>query len=68
MAKAQAAEIAADIEKNGGPANLQDQEIVAIVAYIQRLGQDIKLANAPSATATSRPAAGVPQVAARRTP
>ena len=42
MAKAQAALVATDIEKSGGPAGLQDKEIVAIVAYIQRLGQDIK--------------------------
>ena len=42
MAKAQAALVASDIEKSGGPAGLQDKEIVAIVAYIQRLGQDIK--------------------------
>jgi cytochrome c oxidase cbb3-type subunit I/II len=67
MAKAQAATVAADIEKNGGPANLQEQEIVAIVAYIQRLGQDIKLANAPAATTASRAASVVPQVAAQRT-
>ena len=44
MARAQAKVVAADIEKNGGPANLQDQEIVALIAYVQRLGQDIKLA------------------------
>ena len=68
MAKVQAAIVAADIEKNGGPANLQEQEIVAIVAYIQRLGQDIKLANSPTATTPARANTSVPQVAARRTP
>ena len=42
MAKAQAVLVAADIAKSGGPAGLEEKEIVAIVAYIQRLGQDIK--------------------------
>ena len=42
MAKAQAAEVAAEIEQSGGPAGLADREIVAIVAYMQRLGKDIK--------------------------
>ncbi|MEO8619830.1 MAG: hypothetical protein ABI625_02120, partial [bacterium] len=42
MARAQATEIGDDIVKSGGPAGLQDKEIVAIVAYIQRLGRDIK--------------------------
>jgi len=41
MARAQAAEIAADIEATGGPAGLADREIVAIVAYMQRIGRDI---------------------------
>ncbi|MCC7053162.1 MAG: cytochrome-c oxidase, cbb3-type subunit I [Gemmatimonadaceae bacterium] len=62
MAKAQAEQIAADVEKNGGPANLKDREIVAIVAYMQRLGQDIKLANAPVA-AVPTPAVTAAQVA-----
>jgi cytochrome c oxidase cbb3-type subunit I/II len=42
MAKAQATDIANDIVKSGGPAGLQDKEIVAMVAYIQRLGRDIQ--------------------------
>jgi cytochrome c oxidase cbb3-type subunit I/II len=58
MARTQAQSVAADIAKNGGPANLQDQEIVAIIAYIQRLGHDIRLANAqPVAAATAAPTA-----------
>jgi cytochrome c oxidase cbb3-type subunit I/II len=68
MAKAQAAAIAADVEQNGGPANMQNQEIVAIVAYLQRLGQDIKLANEPVARTASRATTGTPPLAARRTP
>jgi len=41
-AKAQAKTIADDIAANGGPQGLEDKEIVALVAYLQRLGVDIK--------------------------
>ncbi len=44
MAKAQAKEMAAGIAAQGGPAGLEDKEITALVAYLQRLGQDIKQA------------------------
>ncbi|MCK6548780.1 cbb3-type cytochrome c oxidase subunit II, partial [Myxococcota bacterium] len=40
--KQQAAEIAAQIEAQKGPAGLADKEIVALVAYLQRLGTDIR--------------------------
>jgi cytochrome c oxidase cbb3-type subunit I/II len=43
-AKAQATAIGDDIAATGGPANLQDKEMVALVAYLQRLGTDIKKA------------------------
>ena len=71
MARAQAMTIAADIEKNGGPANLQEKDIVALIAYVQRLGQDIKLATpAPvGAAVAAHPIAAVPVAAmARKTP
>jgi len=42
LARAQAKSIAAEIKKEGGPANLQDKEIVALIAYLQRVGTDIK--------------------------
>ena len=42
MAKAQAVQVAADIAKRAARPASQDKEIVAIVAYLQRLGQDIK--------------------------
>jgi cytochrome c oxidase cbb3-type subunit I/II len=42
MAHEQANALAADIEKNGGPSGLADKEIVALVAYLERLGTDIK--------------------------
>ncbi len=38
----QAQQIAADIAAQGGPARLADREIVAMVAYLQRLGMDIR--------------------------
>jgi len=53
MARAQAQAIAASIQAQGGPADLSDKEIVAIVAYLQRLGRDI---SAPTAAG----AAGAP--------
>ena len=42
MAREQASQIAASIAQQGGPSGLQDKQIVAIVAYMQRLGRDIK--------------------------
>ncbi|QDK38398.1 cytochrome-c oxidase, cbb3-type subunit I [Bdellovibrio sp. NC01] len=38
-AQKQAKEIAADLEKNGGPKGLEKKEIVALIAYLQSLGQ-----------------------------
>jgi cytochrome c oxidase cbb3-type subunit I/II len=40
-ARAQAQAIAAEIQKQGGPNDLADKEIVALIAYLQRLGTDI---------------------------
>ncbi len=42
LARAQAKQIADEIVAQGGPAGLEDKEIVALVAYLQRLGTDIK--------------------------
>ena len=53
MARAQAKSIAAAIKEQGGPDGLEDKEMVAIVAYMQRLGMDIK--------ATKTAATGAPQ-------
>lgn len=39
-AREQAKEIAAEIEAQGGPEGLEEKEIIAIVAYLQRLGVD----------------------------
>jgi cytochrome c oxidase cbb3-type subunit I/II len=49
MARAQAASIAQSIESAGGPAGLSDKEIVAMVAYLQRLGRDVSAPAAASA-------------------
>jgi cytochrome c oxidase cbb3-type subunit I/II len=38
----QAGAIAANITLQQGPKNLQDKEIVALIAYLQRLGTDIQ--------------------------
>ena len=41
LAREQAAEIAAELERDGVP-GLADREIVAIIAYLQRIGTDIQ--------------------------
>jgi len=41
-AKTQAAAIAKDIVDQGGPKKLEDKEVVAMIAYLQRLGRDIQ--------------------------
>jgi cytochrome c oxidase cbb3-type subunit I/II len=38
----QAQQIAASIAQQGGPAGLEDTQLVALIAYLQRLGTDIK--------------------------
>jgi len=40
--KQQAAEIAADLKKNGVSEDVSDKEIVALIAYLQRLGVDAR--------------------------
>jgi cytochrome c oxidase cbb3-type subunit I/II len=42
MAREQARAIAAEIQAQGGPRGLEQKKIVALVAYLQRLGTDIK--------------------------
>ncbi len=57
---AQAAGIAAEVEAQQGPKGLADKEIIALTAYLQRLGTDIKWkrpqAQVPLAAATAAPA------------
>jgi cytochrome c oxidase cbb3-type subunit I/II len=44
-ARAQASRMASAIADVGGPANLADKEVIAITAYLQRLGTDIRKTN-----------------------
>ncbi|MCA9299709.1 MAG: cytochrome-c oxidase, cbb3-type subunit II, partial [Phycisphaerales bacterium] len=41
LARAQAQVIADDIESQGGPADLETKKVVAMIAYLQRLGTDL---------------------------
>ncbi len=41
-AQAQADQIAAEVEQQGGPSGLANKEIIAMVAYLQRLGTDLQ--------------------------
>jgi cytochrome c oxidase cbb3-type subunit I/II len=60
MAREQARNIAAEIHAQGGPSGLDGKKIVALVAYLQRLGTDIK--KTPGAT----PAGSGSPVAAKK--
>jgi cytochrome c oxidase cbb3-type subunit I/II len=51
-AKAQAKGIADEVASQGGYADLADKEVVALTAFLQRLGTDIK--KAPPATASAQ--------------
>ena len=42
MARTQATEIATNVAENGGPQGLETKKIVALTAYLQRLGRDIQ--------------------------
>jgi cytochrome c oxidase cbb3-type subunit I/II len=41
IAREQAHQISKDIMEQGGPDGLEDKQIVALVAYLQRLGTDL---------------------------
>ncbi|MEM1063055.1 MAG: hypothetical protein AAGJ97_12075, partial [Planctomycetota bacterium] len=41
IAKRQAEQIAAEVASQGGPADLADKKVTALVAYMQRLGTDL---------------------------
>jgi len=49
MAHGQAAVLAKAIEVDGGPKGLASKKIIALVAYLQRLGMDIKITPAQAA-------------------
>ena len=44
LARAQAAALAAKLEQAGGPAGMADKDVIALIAYMQRLGVDIRRA------------------------
>jgi cytochrome c oxidase cbb3-type subunit I/II len=44
VAQSQAAELADKLAKAGGPANMQGKQVIALIAYMQRLGADIRAA------------------------
>jgi cytochrome c oxidase cbb3-type subunit I/II len=56
LARAQAREVAARIAEQGGPRGLEDKEIAALVAYLQRLGTDLKRGGAAAAPPAATPA------------
>jgi cytochrome c oxidase cbb3-type subunit I/II len=58
QAREQAAAIAAGVAAQGGPAGLETREIVALVAYLQRLGRDIRVAGAGTAPPAPAPGGG----------
>ena len=46
LAQSQAQEIANEVAAQGGPSNLANKEIIALVAYLQRLGTDLSATSA----------------------
>lgn len=51
LARAQAEQIAAELAAQGGPAGVADREVIALIAYMQRLGIDIRQAGAAEVAA-----------------
>jgi cytochrome c oxidase cbb3-type subunit I/II len=69
MAREQARRMAARIAEQGGPAGLEDKELTALIAYMQRLGTDIKGAGPMAQAPAIRPSTTPPPAApAGRTP
>jgi cytochrome c oxidase cbb3-type subunit I/II len=60
-ARAQANDISAKIVQQGGPKGLEDKQVVALIAYLQRMGTD--LFAAPPAQQQQQPAAAVSSAA-----
>jgi len=63
LARAQAAAIAGDLAATGGPSGTRDLEVIALIAYMQRLGVDILPANARPAPLLPAPSAEAPTAA-----
>ena len=45
LARAQAVEVAAKLRTAGGPPGMETKEVIAMIAYLQRLGVDIRLSH-----------------------
>ena len=50
LARKQSLRVAADIVAQGGPANKQDMQAIALIAYLQRVGTDLFRTEEPTAT------------------
>ncbi len=59
LAHAQARQIAKDIVTQNGPAGLEDKQVVALIAYLQRVGTDL-FKPAPVAAPAEQPVAAQP--------
>jgi cytochrome c oxidase cbb3-type subunit I/II len=45
LAHQQAALVAAKLVQEGGPSGMENKEVIALIAYLQRLGMDIRLSH-----------------------
>jgi cytochrome c oxidase cbb3-type subunit I/II len=62
VARDQAQIVADELALQGGPMDVQDREVIALIAYMQRLGTDIKLAAPAPAPAATPPPVVTPPV------
>jgi cytochrome c oxidase cbb3-type subunit I/II len=60
LARKQAAEVAKQIVDQKGPAGLESKQVVAVVAYLQRLGKDLYAAPPAPAVASAAPPPAAP--------
>ncbi|HVP37799.1 MAG TPA: cytochrome-c oxidase, cbb3-type subunit I [Candidatus Saccharimonadales bacterium] len=62
MAREQARAVASGLAAQGGPRGLEDREIVAVIAYLQRLGSDLRRGGEtpPPVAAAAASATGAP--------
>jgi cytochrome c oxidase cbb3-type subunit I/II len=65
---AQAKTIAAEVEAQRGPKGLEDREITALIAYLQRLGTDIKWKRVAPQAPLAPVAMAAPAIAAAPAP
>jgi cytochrome c oxidase cbb3-type subunit I/II len=54
MARAQAQDVGKALVANGGPKGLETRDVIALIAYLQRLGRDIQLAQPAEPTAGAK--------------